>query len=108
MTLHDLCCNVHGLYKYCYHYEYEGGLTREAFVKKFKEFFNLGNDNVRQTENFNRIYLEDEETFEDIRYRNMGNYRWNLCEWYIHVIGDCGNRWWDDKTGVNGTMLHYP
>ena len=38
----------------------------------------------------------------------MGNYRWNLCERYIHVIGDCGHRCWDDKTGVNGTMLHYP
>ena len=48
-------------------------LNREVFVKKFKEFFNLGNDDEGQTENFIRIYLENEdETFEDIRYRNIG------------------------------------
>ena len=104
-TLHDLCCNVHDLYEYCYRYEHKGGLNREAFARNFKEFFNLWNDDEGQTENFIRIYLEDEEdTFEDVRYRNMENYSWNFCERYIHVIGDCGHRWWDDKMGTNGTV----
>ena len=78
-TLHDLCCNVHRLYEYCYRCEYEAELNTEAFVKKLKEFFNLGNNDEGQTENCIRIYLEDEEeTFEDTRYRNMGNYRWKI------------------------------
>ena len=54
------------------------------------------------------IYLEnEEETFEEITYRNTGNYRWNFCKRYIPVIRDCGHRWWDDKKGVNSTTLYY-
>ena len=57
-TLHDLCCNVHGLYKYCYRYEYVGGLNRETFVKKFKEYFNLRNEDEGQTENLLEFILK--------------------------------------------------
>ena len=74
-TLHDLCCNVHELYEYCYRYEYKGGL-KEKLLPKILKFFNLRNDDEGQTENCIRIYLIDEEdTFEDTRYRNMENYR---------------------------------
>ena len=68
--------NIVNLYECKYRFDYEGDIhtillwkywkNSEAFEKKFKEFFNFGDDVDTQTENFIRIYLEnDENAYED-------------------------------------------
>ena len=47
-------------------------MVREAFDRKFKKYFNLGEDPERQTEKFIRIYLQNpDKTYEDIRYNTL-------------------------------------
>ena len=92
-------------------------MVKEAFVRKFKKYFNLGEDPERQTKNFIRIYLENsDETYEDIRYDTLpckfseGCY---ICSFsfgatYLYQAGDCGIDTWSDEQGVNNVMLHCP
>ena len=82
-SVHELALQILNFYEYWHMFEYEGlykpillwkyWVVREAFVRKFKKYFNLGEDPKRQTENFIRIYLENpDETFEDIWYNTLG------------------------------------
>ena len=72
----ELALNIANLYEYKYRFDYEESIhpillwkywkNMEAFEIKFKEFFNLGDDVDKQTENFIRIYLEnDENAYKD-------------------------------------------
>ena len=65
-SLHELAPQILNFYKYWYMFEYEElykpilfwkyGVVIEAFVRKFKKYFNLGKKDLkRQTENFIRI-----------------------------------------------------
>ena len=76
VSLLELALNIVNLYEYKYRFDYEGGIhpillwkywkNMEAFEIKFKEFFNLGDDVDKQTENFIRIYLEnDKNAYKD-------------------------------------------
>ena len=76
-------------------------MVSEAFVRKFKKYFNLGEDPEKQTENFSRIYLENpDETYEDIRCNTLGYiYRFSFGARYLYQAGDNSIDTWSDGQG---------
>ena len=114
-SLLELALNISNLYKHKIKYEKEGYLepillwlywkNRETFDKKFKSVFNLGDDPDNETENFIRIYLEQEN---DVIEEGCTVYPSWFANRYIRTDNDNSYGYEKDETGVNGTLLHYP
>ena len=116
VLLLELALRVSNLYEYKMKYEKEGYLkpilllwlywkNRETFERKFKKYFNFGDELHNETKNFVKIYLEYEDVFVRVNGANL--YPSCFANRYIRVKDDDQYRFSKSETRVYMTDVQY-
>ena len=79
--------------------------NRETFERKFKKYFNLGDELHNETKNFVKIYLEYEDVFVRVDGANL--YPSCFANRYIRVKDDDQYRFSENEARVYVTDVQY-